>query len=138
MPATQSFRLETELKANSSTDTFLHPKVQKRDLGGALAAGSRDGRFPSVKTPGLTPAALSGARVHWHVSFLGLSPPFCKRGQFLFGPVFAVLLRSHPIMSTKLAVEVCQIRKAAFIRGFCDRFVTLLQESASVAQAKVQ
>src|SRR5262245_58016988 len=55
----------------------------------------------------------------------GLGPSFCKRGQFLFSPMFAVLFGSHSITSPKLTIEVRQIRKAAFIRGLSDCFVTL-------------
>src|SRR5207249_8783931 len=97
---------------DGKTDTFLHPRMQK----------PRD-------------SAIAGSLPRF-VDLLG--PFFCKRCQFLFGPELAVLFRSHSIMSPKLAVEVCEIRKAGFVRSLSDRFVTLLQESARVAQAKVQ
>jgi hypothetical protein len=72
--------------------------------------------------------AQSSRSVERFSAFLRIfsGPLFCKRGQFLFSPVFAVLFRSHSIMSPKLAVEVCQIAKAAIIRHLGDGFITLL------------
>jgi len=94
-----------EPKARSNIDTFLHPRVQKAGI------------FATYSRGGLTAFQR----------FVDLSGPlFCKRGQFLFGPVLAVLFRSHSIMSPKLAVEVREIRKAAIVRHLSDGFVTLL------------
>jgi hypothetical protein len=74
-----------------NTNTFLHPRVQKAEIM----------PLPSKSLP----------------RFVDLLRPFFrKRGQFFFGPVLALLYWSHSIMPPKLAMEVCEIRKAAFRR----------------------
>src|ERR1700732_2187566 len=63
--------------------------------------------------------------------------PSLSLSDLLFGPMLAVVFRRHPVFPPELAIEIGEVGKATVVRYLSNGHVSLSQELARVAKAKV-